>query len=165
MGLQKPYERLCDRCGHGVTDRDEFCEQCGTLVDGTFSCQTHPDRLASGACVICGAAYCGGCGKWLHGVFLCREHQQYEVRKHNVRLLGSERPGPVVEAVAALAGAQVHVEIWTVSGQKLPPESVHAGVPGGEEMQVMVPVREALAGLEVLREHGLLDADSQGERP
>jgi hypothetical protein len=57
----------------------------------------------------------------------------------------------------ALAGAELHAQIWSPAGQKITVQSIEDGIPPGEEVLVMLPLPEALIGLDVLREHGLLD--------
>lgn len=147
----------CDRCAADISDMDEFCPFCGALLEGTFSCTLHPDRLASGACVICGSAYCGGCGHWTGGVFLCNEHRQFEVRQRHVQLIASRSRGQILDAMGALKEAKLHAQIWSSLGGEISVQSVEDGISPGEELLVMIPLPEALIGLDVLREHGLLE--------
>jgi hypothetical protein len=147
----------CERCSSEISDLDEFCPVCGALLEGTFSCTLHPDRLASGACVICGSAYCGGCGHWTGGVFLCNEHRQFEVRQRHVQLFASRSRGQILDAIGALKGADLHAQLWSPAGQKMPVEALEEGLPPGDDLLVMVPLSEALIALDVLREHGLLE--------
>jgi len=147
----------CERCSSDISDLDESCPVCGALLEGSFSCTLHPDRLASGACVICGSAYCGGCGHWTGGVFLCHEHRQFQVRQRHVQLIATGSRGQILDAIAALKGVDLHAQIWSPSGQKMSVQALEEGMPPGEELHVMVPLPEALTALDVLREHGLLD--------
>jgi hypothetical protein len=147
----------CDRCSSEISELDEFCPSCGALLEGTFSCTLHPDRLASGACVICGSAYCGGCGHWTGGVFLCNEHRRFEVRQRHVQLVATRSRGQVLDVLAALKGADLHAQVWSQAGTKIGVQSLDEGMPPGEDVLVVIPLPEALIGLDVLREHGLLD--------
>lgn len=147
----------CHHCTTEISDLDEFCPSCGALLEGSFSCTLHPDRLASGACIICGSAYCGGCGHWLGGVFLCNEHRQFEVRQRHVQLVASRSRGQILDVVEALKGADLHPQLWSPAGQKMPLRDLEEGMTPGEELLVMVPLPEALIALDVLREHGLLE--------
>jgi hypothetical protein len=148
----------CPRCSSEISDLDEFCTSCGALLEGSFSCTLHPDRLAGGVCVICGSAWCGGCGHWTGGVFLCNEHRQFDVRERRVQLVSARSRVRILDAIQALKSAELHPQIVSSSGQAATIESVEKGIPPGEEMLVMIPLPEALIGIDVLREHGLLDA-------
>jgi len=91
-------------------------------------------------------------------VFLCNEHRQFGVRQRHVQLLATRSRGKILDAIAALKGADLHAQIWSPAGQKMPVQDVEEGMPPGEELLVMIPLPEALIGLDVLREHGLLES-------
>ncbi len=86
MTGNRPCESPCMRCGSPVQDEDDYCASCGTLIASDMLCQTHPEREAIGACVVCGEPCCQSCGSFVHGVFYCNAHAQ------------AGTPGPVKEA-------------------------------------------------------------------
>ena len=63
----------CPNCGATVPADADVCPACGQLQTAT-SCVTHPDRQASGACVICERALCDECNQGAGPEYACEEH-------------------------------------------------------------------------------------------
>lgn len=73
----------CPVCTEEVTEDSDYCPHCGTLFSaaGNVVCDTHPDKVAEGVCVICGTVVCVECSSVTMGRFLCREHSLVELRQ------------------------------------------------------------------------------------
>lgn len=63
----------CPRCQEDYRGSDA-CPACGTLRVET-ACQNHPERTASGRCVVCGRALCEECSAGEGRAHLCEEHR------------------------------------------------------------------------------------------
>jgi predicted RNA-binding Zn-ribbon protein involved in translation (DUF1610 family) len=65
--------RRCPDCDQEIEADSESCPACGTLfVSGT--CRRHPDRVAAGACIVCGQPVCEECDDDEPGHHVCPEH-------------------------------------------------------------------------------------------
>lgn len=65
--------RECPHCGALVPADGEVCPACGYLQQAT-PCAQHPDRVAPGACVICGKPLCDECDQGEGPEYQCEEH-------------------------------------------------------------------------------------------
>ena len=70
--------RTCPHCEQQIASDSEACPACGTLFVSAV-CENHPDRDATGACVICGRRVCGECDVDESGHHACREHAEIPV--------------------------------------------------------------------------------------
>jgi hypothetical protein len=63
----------CPRCDEDYRG-GRGCPACGALRE-PVPCALHPERSASGQCVVCGAALCEECASPGQMAFLCAEHR------------------------------------------------------------------------------------------
>ncbi|HEX9109076.1 MAG TPA: zinc-ribbon domain-containing protein [Longimicrobiales bacterium] len=84
---------ICPSCGASLTaaDQDRECSNCGATVPADAACPvcgqlpapaacaTHPERLAEGACVVCGREVCEVCDHGQSTEYLCESHQDVGV--------------------------------------------------------------------------------------
>lgn len=65
--------RRCERCGETIAADSDACPACGHLATEA-PCDRHPDRMAEGACALCGRALCDECDRGRRPYHLCGEH-------------------------------------------------------------------------------------------
>jgi hypothetical protein len=70
--LDVPSQR-CTRCGEQVAIDADACLACGLNLAPTV-CSNHPDRQATGRCVICGSTLCDECNQGAGPAFQCARH-------------------------------------------------------------------------------------------
>ena len=61
----------CSECGTEYDDELDACPACGNAGAAAFSCKRHPDRSATGRCVVCGSALCADCNRGDGRAALC----------------------------------------------------------------------------------------------
>jgi hypothetical protein len=151
----------CPRCGEQVQPDDDFCQHCGELFLLQVPCRTHPDRRATGACVICARPFCSECGGRVGRSFLCNQHGGYEIYEENARVFGSSDASQIEFARDCLEKAGLHPVVFS---RKASPISL--GAPdytlfraSGEfdghivnEFKLMVPTSEVLEAEKKLKE-------------
>ncbi len=70
---------VCPRCGQNLDPEDRSCAACGRL-ESAVACARHSDRVAVGACVVCGTAACDEeCRRQDVRHYLCPAHWNVEV--------------------------------------------------------------------------------------
>jgi uncharacterized C2H2 Zn-finger protein len=69
----------CPRCDQEIDAEGPACPACGHIHQGTLECERHPDRPASGVCVICGRAVCDECDADDEMHHACPEHNEIPV--------------------------------------------------------------------------------------
>ncbi len=70
--------RRCPNCDQRIDADSESCPACGTLFVEAF-CDEHPDRKATGACIICGRRVCDECAGTGRSYCVCSEHADIPV--------------------------------------------------------------------------------------
>jgi hypothetical protein len=153
MTLSQEDSHECPRCGEPVAPDDEFCAHCGELFLLQVPCRVHPERFATGACIMCAKPFCQECGGRVQGKFLCTLHSGYEIYEEHVRVFGSSDAVQVQFAKDCLEKEGLHPTIYS---RKASPLSM--GGPdytlfraSGEfdghiinELKLMVPTQEVL---------------------
>jgi hypothetical protein len=70
---------ICKNCSAQFQAGQKFCYICGALLNASeekvfeIECETHPDRLAVGLCVICRKPVCSNCEVKSTGKILCAD--------------------------------------------------------------------------------------------
>ncbi len=68
----------CPNCGAVIPGDAGACPVCGQLT-APVPCARHPDRMAEGACVVCGQSLCEACDLGQGTEYLCEDHQDVRV--------------------------------------------------------------------------------------
>ncbi|HEX9106681.1 MAG TPA: zinc-ribbon domain-containing protein [Longimicrobiales bacterium] len=74
VGEAEVEGRECPNCGNTVPANAEACPACGHLHASTVACATHPERQATGACVVCDRPLCDECDRGEGPEYLCEQH-------------------------------------------------------------------------------------------
>jgi uncharacterized C2H2 Zn-finger protein len=69
----------CPRCEQEIHAEGPACPACGHIHAGSLSCDRHPDRAATGVCVVCGLAVCDECDNDAEMHHACPEHADVPV--------------------------------------------------------------------------------------
>lgn len=140
----------CKRCGARYEGGDS-CPICGTL-QATVPCETHPERMATARCVVCGRALCAACGADRRRGALCETHRGVLLIEGWAQVYG-----PNTEFEAQLLRENLQAE--GIEAQIYSQRDSTFSVDLGELsiIRVMVPVWEHQNALAVIREH--MDAE------
>ena len=122
LSQEDTYE--CPRCNGQVQAGDDFCPHCGELFLEKVPCTNHPDKHATGACIICAKPFCPECGGWVGGNFLCAAHSTCEIYEEHVRIFGSSDVVQVEFAADCLVKEGLHPVIFS---RKASPLSLGGG--------------------------------------
>jgi hypothetical protein len=80
---------LCEQCGAEVESDEQFCPDCGRILEDDVKCHNHSGSNADYACVICCRPCCGECGAVHEKVFLCREHSTVDIYEQGAGVLST----------------------------------------------------------------------------
>lgn len=100
----------CRACGRTRPQGAERCGWCGTL-DRSSTCEDHPDRVSSEACVICGRAVCPDCRHGPRLGALCEDHVTLRLLSGwaEIRRFSDELDAELVAGVLRGAGIEAQV--------------------------------------------------------
>lgn len=164
MNLKK--DTRCSKCEQPISATDEFCPNCGNLLDEDVNCINHENEAAEAVCVICCTPYCSDCGSWVNDIFLCAEHEGYEIYENMARVFGTSIDNEAQYAHNCLKQEGLHPYLYS---RKTSPLSL--GGPdytlfraSGEydghiinEIKLMVPCQEVIEAEKVLRDLEIID--------
>src|SRR5512141_2123271 len=71
--LENGPTEACGHCGEEIASEAEACPACGELRSAQM-CTLHPDRAATGQCVVCGTTVCETCNRGDRH-YLCEQHK------------------------------------------------------------------------------------------
>jgi hypothetical protein len=161
----KEEHLVCSNCNHEVLKTDDFCPQCGDLLESNIPCAHHHNAPAEGVCIICIQPLCVACGNWVNGKFLCVQHAKYEIIEGMARILGVSDEVQAQHAESCLKKAGIHVFVFSRKASAIslggPSYTLFraSGDAGGHiinEIKVMVPCQEVLKAEKILRSLDLL---------
>lgn len=144
----------CPRCDQEVDAEGPACPACGHLHNGTLDCKRHPDRTATGVCVICGDALCEECDSADEMHHACPDHSEI----------------PVIEGWAQIYTTSDDMEADLIK-ENLQAEGVDAAVLSQKDrsfgvelgdlspVRVLVPAYSYIEGTKLLAQH----MDAAGE--
>ena len=78
----------CKRCKTAGAKDVLFCRNCGIPFHGNvgIECENHPDRDASGICVVCGKPVCDDCTTTKEGKSYCEDASHAQLLTTHVKL-------------------------------------------------------------------------------
>jgi RNA polymerase subunit RPABC4/transcription elongation factor Spt4 len=167
--MSTPEYITCSNCSEEITPDSEFCPHCGMLfAEGSQEpCDNHPDRTASGICIICHKLVCEECGKQVHGRIFCLDHQKIEVQQDWARVFQSTDIND-----SELAKVLLESNGFKALGQNFAPVG-YIWDGGGDSPQsrsnvrkpakVFVPIPEFLRAEEMLREWKSGEAEARDQ--
>lgn len=157
----------CSHCRGEVTEDSDFCPHCGYLLtDEPLTCQEHPDREASGVCIVCRRLVCDLCSDENERRVFCLDHIDVIIDGDWAEVFRSTDIMEAELAKAVLQEARFHVEVqnfdsigyaWDGGG-----ESALSRANLNSPAKVFVPLSEYLEAKQVLHEwrSGTADNDS-----
>jgi RNA polymerase subunit RPABC4/transcription elongation factor Spt4 len=148
----------CPECTEEITQDSDFCPHCGTLFSGAEGqkCDMHPDRAASGICIICRKLVCDECKKVDRGRTFCVDHKKVEVQQDWARIFQSTDiiESELAKAFLEAAGHKVLVQnfapvgfVWDGGGDSALSRSAIS-----KPAKVFVPIPEYLKAKDSLEE-------------
>jgi ribosomal protein L37E len=143
----------CPRCGQAFDGAEPACPACGRLR-ADAPCPRHPERAASGRCVVCGTPVCDACDDGGRTHFSCPEHREI----------------PVVEGWAQVYSTSDDVEASLIR-DNLQSEGVDAEILSQKDSSFALdlgdlsPVRVLVPAFDYQRAQALMDShmDAAGE--
>ena len=148
----------CPKCTEEITDDSDFCPHCGVLFAGASGqlCDQHPQRPATGICIICRKLLCQDCNKAARGRVFCSEHRNIEVQQDWARVFQSTEinESQMVRGFLEGAGHKVLVQnfapvgfVWDGGGDSALSRSALS-----KPAKIFVPIPEYLKASESLEE-------------
>jgi RNA polymerase subunit RPABC4/transcription elongation factor Spt4 len=148
----------CPQCAEEITDDSDFCPHCGVLFSGASGqvCDLHPDRPATGICIICRDLVCDACEKIVRGRSFCGGHQNVEVQQDWARIFQSTdiNESELIRAFLEGSGHKVLVQnfapvgfVWDGGGDSAVSRSNMS-----KPAKIFVPIPEYLKAKESLEE-------------
>ena len=165
--MDSPHYISCSSCTEEITPDSEFCPHCGVLFDAAANekCDTHPENLANGICIICRKLVCEECGKVVHGRHFCLEHRSVEVQQDWAQAFQSTdiNESELVKSLLESNGFRVLVEtfmpmgyVWGGGG-----DSALSRSAVNKPAKVFVPIPEYLRAEEALKEWKSGESDAR----
>ena len=144
----------CPRCDQEIDAEGPACPACGHLHKGSLDCLRHPDRKATGICVVCSDPLCGECDVADAMHHACPEHGDVPVIEGWAQIYTTS---DVMEAELIKENLQADGVDAAVLSQK----DQSFGVDLGElsPVRLLVPAYEYLDAVKHLAQH----MDVEGE--
>ncbi|MGH7483684.1 MAG: double zinc ribbon domain-containing protein [Longimicrobiales bacterium] len=145
--------RECPNCGETIAAETDACPACGELFEPA-PCARHPNREATGRCVICGESICEKCDRGTRAPYLCETHADI----------------PVIEGWAQIYTTSGEIEAQLIQ-QNLRADGIEARVYSQKDhaltvdigdlspVRILVPAYAYLESVDLVRAH----TDSSGE--
>lgn len=103
--------KTCPICDKQISQYDDYCISCGSILSGDIFCQNHTDLEAEGVCLICSKPFCTECGTEVIGKFFCKDHSNYELLENLVTVYKSEDYFKIEELKKILEKVNLHPTI------------------------------------------------------
>jgi hypothetical protein len=156
---------FCDNCSNSLTEQDEFCTNCGSLLILDVKCINHETVEADGVCIICSEPLCDKCIARKDDIILCIEHNNYEIVQGMVRVFGTNDELQIQYAFDCLEKEGLHPFIYSRKASPLHLGGVDYSLfrASGEynghivnELKLMVPPQEVIESEKILKEVEIL---------
>ena len=143
----------CAACNTEYEGELDACPACGATAGGV-ACETHPDREATGRCVVCGRPLCPECRADGGRAFLCERHRSVNVIEGWAQAYSTTSEVEAQLICDNLRAEGIEARIFSQRDRAFSLDLGELSI-----VRLLVPVWEYEPALEVIRSH----MDTSGE--